>query len=121
MWIHKNKDEPIELYSELDEDRYETKKVEILIDDTAGYAEEKQSNGETLLGKCPIPSLEDINSNPEFKAKSITKEEFFAIWNKYVPFQNKAKRLLHTLFDYLNVLRKNIDRLIERQSYLRFI
>ncbi|OTQ70169.1 MULTISPECIES: hypothetical protein [unclassified Gilliamella] len=86
-WIHKNKDEPIELYSELDEDRYETKKVEIFIDDTAGYAEENQSYGETLLGKCPIPSLEDINSNPEFKAKSITKEEFFAIWNKYVPFQ----------------------------------
>jgi hypothetical protein len=33
LWIHKNKDEPIELYSELDEDRYETKKVEIFIDD----------------------------------------------------------------------------------------
>ena len=87
LWIHKNKDEPIELYSELDEDRYETKKVEIFIDDTAGFAEEKQSYGETRLGKYPIPSLEDINSNPEFKAKSITKEEFFAIWDKYVPFQ----------------------------------
>lgn len=86
-WIHKNQDEPIELYSELDEDRYEVRKVEIFVNNTVGYVTNNYSYGETLLGECPIPSLESINSNPEFKAKSITKEEFFAIWNKYVPFQ----------------------------------
>ncbi|WP_363122231.1 DUF6881 domain-containing protein [Gilliamella apicola] len=46
MWIHKNKDEPIELYSELDEDRYETKKVEIFIDDTAGVMRKKSRHME---------------------------------------------------------------------------
>ncbi|WP_371328898.1 hypothetical protein [Gilliamella sp. A7] len=59
----------------------------MFMNNTVGYAEENQSYGETRLGKCPVPSLEDINSDTEFKAKSITKEEFFAIWDKYVPFQ----------------------------------
>ena len=86
-WIHKNQDEPIELYSELDEDRYEVRKVEIFVNNTVGYVTNNYSYGETFLGECPIPSLESINSNPEFKAKNITKEEFFAIWDKYVPFQ----------------------------------
>jgi len=32
------------------------------------------------MPEAPIPPLKEINSNPEFRAKEITKEEFEILW-----------------------------------------
>lgn len=37
-WIHDHEDEPILLYSELDHDRFELRKVEVYEDGSAGWA-----------------------------------------------------------------------------------
>lgn len=34
----------------------------------------------TVLGELPIPSLEEINSEPQFHAEEITQADFDAVW-----------------------------------------
>jgi hypothetical protein len=38
------------------------------------------SNWRDEMPEAPVPPLEEINSNPEFRAKEITKEEFEILW-----------------------------------------
>jgi hypothetical protein len=80
QWIHTDPDDPIELVSELDDDAYETRKVEIFRDGSMGFASEKESFGSTQLGDQPVPSLEEIAADPQFKPRWISKEEFEALW-----------------------------------------
>lgn len=59
-WIHDLCDEPVELYSELDDADYEIRKVEIYRDGRRDFADEASSSGSTMLGEGPLPSLEEI-------------------------------------------------------------
>jgi hypothetical protein len=84
-WKHDDPGFPIRIYSELDEERYETRKIEIFPDGRVGYADlEKVDNGDTGLSEKPLPSIEEINADPVFDAKEISKEEFEQVWCKYV-------------------------------------
>jgi len=62
-WIHALSDEPVLLYSELDGERWEVRKIEIFADERMGYASLSVSVGGTRLGKAPLPSLEQARSN----------------------------------------------------------
>ncbi|AXF74887.1 hypothetical protein LU604_19025 [Erwinia tracheiphila] len=86
LWLHENNNYSIEIYSELDTDDNEVRKIEIFSDGTTGYAVGNISHGKTMLGDIPIPSLEDINSDPQFRAQEITKDFFLEKWNKFVKF-----------------------------------
>ncbi|MBO3746172.1 hypothetical protein J5X84_08870 [Streptosporangiaceae bacterium NEAU-GS5] len=79
-WLHEFPEEPTTLYSEIDDDGYETRKVEIFRDDTMTYADEGRTTGTTLLGEKPIPPLEEIRCQVEFTPNRITAEEFESIW-----------------------------------------
>lgn len=79
-WIHEEKDDPILLYSEIDAERWEKRKVEVFYDGHCGYASASESSGSTYLGEEPVPSLAEIASDPEFEPSEITKEEFEEIW-----------------------------------------
>lgn len=81
-WIHSFPDDPVWLYSELNADRWETRKVEIFADGSRGYASATESGGETCLGEVPVPPLLEISSDPEFEPVEITKEEFEDVWSK---------------------------------------
>ena len=84
-WFHNFPDEPIKIFSEIDKDRYETRKVEIFRDGTYGYAYLNIEFGKTGLGKIPFPeNLDEINSDTQFKAIEITKHEFEEVWKKFV-------------------------------------
>jgi hypothetical protein len=74
-------DEPIVLFSELDDDRHEVRKFEIFGDGSAGRASRDTSVGQTVLGELPIPSLEEINSDSQFQGEEITQSEFEAAWS----------------------------------------
>ena len=84
QWIHDFQDEPIFLYSELDSERNEIRKVEIYKNDKLGYACENKSVNGTFLSKTEIPSLEDINADVQFDACEIDKEYFESIWSNAV-------------------------------------
>ena len=52
------------------------------VDGTLGFAESIESAGTTELGETPLPSLEEIAANPEFRPTWIAKEEFERAWSK---------------------------------------
>jgi len=43
-WHDSPEDSPVEFYSELDDDRFETRKVEVFKDGSLGFASEKASS-----------------------------------------------------------------------------
>jgi len=57
-WKHSDPDFPILLYSELDEERWEIRKVEIFVDGHKDYASESDSSGSSWLGEAAIPELD---------------------------------------------------------------
>lgn len=79
-WNHDDADDPVLLYSELDDERYETRKVEIRRDGRMTYAGPGVEVGDTWLGEVPVPALEEIAQDPQFTPKYITAEEFEAVW-----------------------------------------
>jgi hypothetical protein len=79
-WIHSIATEPVLLYSELDDNRWETRKVEIYADGRSDFASMFESKGNTRLGKEPVPLLSDIALDSEFEPAEISQEEFEQIW-----------------------------------------
>jgi hypothetical protein len=81
-WIHAFPDEPVALYSELDESRRETRKVEIFADGRAGFASVSEStpSTRTMLSTEPFPQLDEIAADPQFQPAEIDKAEFDKVW-----------------------------------------
>ena len=70
------------LLSELDDDRHESRKIEVFKDGRTGYACFQSSSGGTVLGERSIPPDEEIVSDPQFQIEPITLSEFEAEWRK---------------------------------------
>jgi hypothetical protein len=83
-WKHDDPNDPILLYSEMDDEHWEVRKVEVFPNGSFGYADRATSRGTTLLGLEPIPTLSKIAANPEFEPAAIAKDEFEAVWLKAV-------------------------------------
>ena len=79
-WKHSFPDEAVLLYSELDQDRWEVRKVEIFPDGHRGYASSMESFGGTEIGLVQIPSLEEIAADPQFEPVEISPVEFERVW-----------------------------------------
>ena len=86
-WLHDFMDEPTSFYSEIDEHRYEVRKIEIYRDGRFGIATQEFQYGETELGDQAIPSLAEINEDPKFEAHEISREEFEQEWLHYLPLR----------------------------------
>ena len=81
-WDHTSTDEPVLLYSELDDERWEVRKIEVFADGKMGYAASNSAFGGTELGKAPVPPLNEINANAEFDGQVITSAEFEKVWEE---------------------------------------
>lgn len=79
-WVHTCPDDPIWLFSELDPDRWEVRKVEIYADGQIGFADSAEHTGDTRLGEKPVPPIAEIDLEREFESTVIDKEEFERIW-----------------------------------------
>jgi hypothetical protein len=79
-WKHDFPDEPVELYSELDDERWETRKVYLFADGHTAYADEQEEAG-TGLSELPLPPLSEIAADPQFLPRAITRDEFERVWN----------------------------------------
>jgi hypothetical protein len=82
LWIHDSQTDPVELYCETNDQRWETRKVEVFRDGSIGFASATESSEGTILGESPIPPIEEIAADPEFKPQLITKEEFETVWSR---------------------------------------
>ncbi len=79
-WIHNFPNESIIIYSELDGNYFETRKVEVYSNGTKGFSSKTEEFGGTYLSTEPIPPINQIVMDPEFIPEEITKEEFEKIW-----------------------------------------
>lgn len=83
-WIHEFEDEPVYIYSELNEQRDELRKVEQLNSGKMDYADDQVFTGNAFLSEVPIPENEEIASDPQFVVEIIAKEEFEEIWDRAI-------------------------------------
>lgn len=81
-WHHVFPDEPTVLYSEIDEDRWEHRKVYVFRDGRFGYASETEATSSVELSLGPLPPLSKIGSDAQFDPEEIKKQEFEDIWSK---------------------------------------
>ena len=70
-WFHASPDDPVLLYSELDSERWEKRKVEVFRDGHCGYASANQATDSTRLGEEPIPSLAEIAADAQFEPSAL--------------------------------------------------
>ena len=85
IWKHDDEDEPIRIFSEIDENGYEHRKVEVYRDGKIGYAFAEVEHQGTRLSPEAIPPLEEINRDSQFEAVVIEKADFEKHWAHFVP------------------------------------
>lgn len=81
-WKHEWPDMPVLVYSELDDQRWEARKVAVYRDGHCEYADAEVETGSTGLSETRIPTLDEIVADPQFDAKEIPAGEFEAAWNR---------------------------------------
>ncbi|GGZ25476.1 hypothetical protein GCM10010300_81060 [Streptomyces olivaceoviridis] len=81
-WDHNFADDPVLYLSELGDDGYETRKVQIYRDGRSEWADESNETATVGLSEVPFPPLEEISSQPEFTAEVITPQEFERAWSE---------------------------------------
>lgn len=82
-WCHTIAVDPVKLYSELDDELWELRKVEVYADGTAGYADAARSTRGTKLSIEPLPSIDDIAADPQFRPREISAEDFESVWQRF--------------------------------------
>lgn len=81
-WLHASLDEPVELWSELDGERREVRKVEVFRGGRLGFADANIEAGGTRLGEGTIPEIEEIAADPQFVPEVVTEADFEATWER---------------------------------------
>ena len=79
-WHHECPDEPVTLYSEIGDDGYESRKVNIFPDGHLEWADAEHESAHTGLGEVPVPGTEEIDEQGEFSAEEISRDVFEAVW-----------------------------------------
>jgi hypothetical protein len=81
-WLHASPDHPMLLYSEINPELWEVRKVEAYADGRMDFADRENCSGNTILSIEPLPPLEEIAADPEFEPVIISAEEFESIWEQ---------------------------------------
>lgn len=81
-WMHASAGDPVILYSELNAERWEQRKVEVFADGRVGYAGSNSEFGGTQLSLEPLLSLDEINSDAQFDGCLISGAEFQKVWEE---------------------------------------
>jgi hypothetical protein len=79
-WLHAHAADPVLLFSELDVDRYESRKIEVFADGRMGFAGEEGARAGTILGEQPVPPVSEIVADPQFVVEPVDEREFEAAW-----------------------------------------
>lgn len=82
IWHHSDPAYPVRLVFELDENRWERRKLEFYSDGRVGMASAAGTTLDTALGLEPIPSIDEINHDREFTAKAMEPCAFQALWSE---------------------------------------
>lgn len=81
-WLHDDANDPVSIFSELDSQGWELRKVELFRDGTSGFASAAEAVGGTMLAVEQVPAISEINSDPQFNASWITASDFAIVWQQ---------------------------------------
>lgn len=81
-WKHDVAGDPVTIFSELNDQLWEQRKIEVFRDGRLGYADEDEEVGGSMLGIEPWPDLEALGREPEFVIEDISKDEFESRWSQ---------------------------------------
>jgi hypothetical protein len=80
-WNHTNPDEPVWLFSEVDANGQEVRKIECFRNGFCDIATAEDSSGTAHIMTLPLPDLKALAArDPEFTPVEISKEEFEEVW-----------------------------------------
>jgi len=82
-WDSAEYSDPYRLVSELDDRAFETRKLEFFRDGSVGSASNCHATANTRLGTHPVPSLGELNADPQFRACELAPAEFELLWAQY--------------------------------------
>lgn len=80
-WCHELPLEPVRLVSELDGSRMEVRKLEFFRDGSVGRAWTGGSSIGTALSTEPVPTIDQISADVQFRATAIHEAEFEKLWS----------------------------------------
>ena len=83
IWHHSDPAYPVRLVSELDENRWECRKLEFYRDGRVGAASKIGATLDTALSLERVPSIDEINKDREFTAKPIGPDAFRVLWSEH--------------------------------------
>ncbi|MEU1277814.1 hypothetical protein [Streptomyces sp. NPDC005805] len=81
-WIHEFESEPIVIFSEIDEVRYETRKVQQYRDRASLKSDEFHESSDIGLSEIRLESIDEVNQQPDFRARVISRSEFEVAWGE---------------------------------------
>lgn len=84
FWNHSLPDEPVVLFSEIDDNGWEKRKVYVFRTGLPGVASSDQSTRSVFLSTELFPSLAQIAADPQFIPFEISPKEFEETWNEAV-------------------------------------
>ena len=83
-WLHNLADEPVVLYSEIDEPGRERRKVDEFEDGRLDFAGPDGQTGSTRLSETKMPSLEEVARQDQFVPEEIDQTTFDDVWRRAV-------------------------------------
>jgi hypothetical protein len=83
-WAHSSADKPTTFYIELDENRYETRKVVVYLSGKMFYIDEVDFTKDVFLSEHPFPSHEEISTSGTLNSVDISKFDFEQLWKKAI-------------------------------------
>lgn len=83
-WHQSDPDMPVVIWCELDDQRWESRKIEVYADGRRGWAFGEVETGGTGLGEAPIPPTEEIARDAQFEVEAISAAEFEREWTSTV-------------------------------------
>lgn len=84
VWLDAPPDEPVDWYDELDPERWSIRCVRRFRDGSLKARSYASADWRSQMPEAPIPPLEEINENPEFRAREISQDEFEVAWKEAI-------------------------------------
>lgn len=75
--------DPYRLVSELDEHRFETRKLEFFRSGAVGSASSSHATTNTQLGSEAVPQLQEISADPRFSGTEVPEMAFELLWTQH--------------------------------------
>lgn len=81
-WAYHDPKMPVDIYSELDDERWETRKVEAFADGRLQFSDGVDSTGGTGLSEVPMPTVDEINPKTGLISDLIDEAAFEEMWRR---------------------------------------